>query len=102
MPDDVKVVWSEAELAGLLRQQWLRRALDTYGANIARTMAQDAPRDTGAGADSIHQETAVEAGGWASRVSWDREHDYMRFPNSGTRFMHGQHFLERAVERYAR
>jgi HK97 gp10 family phage protein len=52
-----------------------------------------APRDTGAGADSIHAEEVD--GVW--RVGWDAAHDYMRFPEFGTERMPAQPFLRPAA-----
>jgi HK97 gp10 family phage protein len=97
----VSIVWNETELAAMVRQDWVRHALQAYGKAIAQTAAADAPRRSGAGAASIHQETAVEDGGWAARVSWDKSRYYMSFQDLGTRYLPGRHFLEHALARYA-
>jgi HK97 gp10 family phage protein len=101
MPDPV-IRWNEAELAAMARQDYIRRALAAYGGQVASTAAGDAPRRSGAGAASIHGQMVPEDGQWTARVSWDRAHFYMRMQNLGTRFLPAQHFLERALDRFAR
>ena len=44
---------------------------------------------------------AWKDGGWVGEVSWDLAHWYMRFVDTGTERIPGQHFLEHALDRYA-
>lgn len=99
---DPVIKWDEAQVAALARQDYLRRALASQGGWITRTARGFAPKDTGAGAASIRTETVLEDGEWTARVSWDRAHWYMKFTDLGTKFIPAQHFLERALDRYAR
>lgn len=70
------------------------------GANAIVTIAQElAPKKTGAGAASIHSEPRVEGGAVVGRhVSWDREHDYMKFAEYGTENEKPRPFLRPAVD----
>ena len=54
------------------------------------------------GRNSINAVLLAEQAEWTVRVSWDDAHNYMRFPNFGTR-THGRamHFLEAAAREYA-
>lgn len=101
MPDPV-IRWNEAELAAMARQDYIRRALAAYGGQVASAAAASAPRRTGAGAASIKGRTVLEDSEWTARVSWDTTHFYMRMQDLGTRFLPAQHFLERALDRFAR
>jgi len=96
------IVWNEAELRAVQSAQWVRRGLAIYGKAIAGSARGEAPRRSGAGAGSIHDETVLEGGAWTDRVSWDREHYYMGFQNSGAKHTTALHFIEHAVDRYTR
>jgi HK97 gp10 family phage protein len=100
VPD--RLTWNERELAAIARQDYLRRALASYGGQTAAAARGEAPRRTGAGANSIAAQTVLEDGEWTARVSWDRAHYYMQFQNSGTRYLPAQHFLEHALARFGR
>jgi HK97 gp10 family phage protein len=67
---------------------------------IANYAAELAPKDTGAGAASIHAEGPERDGSW--RISWDLEHDYMRFQELGTEDMPAHPFLRPAADRLSR
>jgi HK97 gp10 family phage protein len=57
-----------------------------------------APKRTGAGAASIHKEPIEDDGGVVGySISWDREHDYMRFHELGTEAMPARPFLRPAA-----
>lgn len=51
-------------------------------AEVARRIAARAPRDTGAGASSIHAEPDPQGRGF--RVGWDKAHFYLSFAELGT------------------
>jgi HK97 gp10 family phage protein len=57
-----------------------------------------APKRTGAGAASIHKEPREDSGEVVGYdVSWDTEHDYMRFHELGTEHMPARPFLRPAA-----
>lgn len=97
-----RIEWDEWELAALARDDYIRRALAGHAGQVANIARASAPRRTGAGAASIHGETVLEAGEWTARVSWDQLHQYMRYQDLGTKYIPAQHFLEHALDRYAR
>jgi len=102
MADEVRVVWNDAEIHAIARQEYARRELASHGGQLADTARAGAPRRTGAGADSIRAETVFEDAEWTVRVAWDALHAYMRFPELGTKTVRAQHFLLHAADRYAR
>ena len=79
------------QLEALPQVQDATRARAEQVADRARSLAA---KDTGAGAASIHAEQDRD-GSW--RVSWDSEHDYMRFPEFGTENMAAQPALRPAA-----
>lgn len=58
----------------------------------------NAPRLTGAGADSITAQPYPEPAEQTVRISWDREHFYMGFHELGTVQLPARHFLQDALE----
>lgn len=98
----VRIDWDNTEVAALARQEYTRRALAGHAGQVTAAARPAAPRRTGAGAASIHGETVLEDGEWEARVSWDRLHWYMRIQDLGSRYVRAQHFLEHALDRYAR
>lgn len=100
--DGVRVEWDERELAALARDEYVRRAMAGHGGRVATAARAAAPHRTGAGAGSIRSETVLEDGAWETHVSWDQLHWYMRIHDLGSKHIRGQHFLERALDRYAR
>ena len=81
------------------RNRQVRARMQRDVRTIARLAAQLAPKDTGAGAASIHEEEQSD-GSW--RVSWDTEHGYMLFQELGTETNRPQPFLRPAVKRLER
>lgn len=71
-----------AALAAFGRDRAVVQATKPVADAAAQAMAARAPKDTGAGAASIHAEPAPDGTGW--RVSWDRAHFYLSFPELGT------------------
>ena len=51
------------------------------GEAVAKAARRLAPKRTGAGAASIQARVAVDSQGARADVSWDKQHDYMRFSN---------------------
>lgn len=80
-----------------------RRVLDLAEVAAAVSAAADAvvsqarrlaPKDTGAGAASIHAEPT----GGGFRVSWDEDHFYMQYSELGSRRQPARPFLRPAAE----
>jgi HK97 gp10 family phage protein len=95
---DVRVVVDNSEIRAYARDPSVGAALvDAAGPGVAQARGS-APHLTGAGAGSIHAEAALDGGEWTARVSWDADHDYMRFHEIGTRFMPAQPFLVPSFE----
>jgi HK97 gp10 family phage protein len=86
----------ELEIARFLRDREARENLLKAAEEVAEYAAGLAPRDTGAGADSIHPEWV----GDDLEISWDRDHYYMWFQERGTIHMAGHEFLEQTLDRY--
>lgn len=74
----------------------VRRRKRRDSQTMARLAARIAPKDTGAGAASIHEEEQPD-GTW--RIAWDREHGYMLFQELGTEHIRAQPFLRPAAKR---
>lgn len=81
------------ELYALVKHADAQLALKAAADDVAQHARRRAPKDTGAGAASIHAEKT----GDHYRVSWDQEHDYMRFSELGTRTRRARPFLRPAV-----
>jgi HK97 gp10 family phage protein len=60
------------------------QALEKIGKAIADDARVLAPKQTGAGARSIHHELGYDENGAYVRISWDVKHFYMAFPEFGT------------------
>jgi HK97 gp10 family phage protein len=74
-----------------------KRILENLGEQIAQDAKAAAPRDTGAGAESIQHEVGEDADGAYVRVSWDRDHFYMFFHEVGTSRKSARPFLRPAA-----
>ena len=84
------------EIARLARNRQVRQRMAKDARAIARMAERLAPKLSGAGAASIRAEEQDD-GTW--RISWDKEHDYMRYPELGTEEMSAQPFLRPAAKR---
>lgn len=98
----VRFVYNEPELEALLQEPEVLNQMLELVEPVVMTGRMLAPKDTGAGAASIHAESVVDAQGPAADISWDREHYYMIFPHQGTKYMPPRPFLEDALEMYER
>jgi HK97 gp10 family phage protein len=72
-------------------------ALNKMGKAIAHDAAVLAPKETTAGARSIHHEVGFDTDGAYVRVSWDRRHFYMWFLEAGTSKKSATPFLRPAA-----
>jgi HK97 gp10 family phage protein len=95
MPD-VRVVIDQQAIDAYIRDPDLIEALLAAGRGLARAVQAGSARPFGPGAQSI--DAVVEGG--EIRVSWDFDHDYLRFPEFGTRFQRAQPSLRPALDRY--
>lgn len=84
----------------LLRDQEVWQGVQADTDALVRRARMLAPRRTGAGAESVHGELSSTVDGVPEgRVSWDREHDYLRFQDYvGSRHGQARHFLEQAAQ----
>lgn len=76
-----------------------KRILENLGEQIAQDAKANAPRDTGAGAESIQHEVGEDSEGAYVRVSWDRDHFYMFFHEVGTSRKSARPFLRPAASK---
>jgi HK97 gp10 family phage protein len=83
-----------AELHHLEKVHEVQEAQERLAEAVVEGAQARAPRDTGAGAASIHAERDAEG---HERVSWDPAHDYMMFHELGTEKMPAHPFLRPAV-----
>jgi HK97 gp10 family phage protein len=74
-------------------------ALNKVGKRIAEDAAAAAPKQTGAGARSIHHEIGYDTDGAYVRVSWTKERFYMAFAELGTSKQNATPFLRPAATR---
>jgi HK97 gp10 family phage protein len=103
--DFIGLVWDPSALLGLSQEIGLDHEVAEIGKEIAAGARAIAPRGRGKnghGADTIRSEELLLAGETVARISWDQLHAYMRFPDLGTKYQPGQHFMERALDHYAR
>lgn len=95
------VRWNQAQmgrLENITTDRVVTDALLDAGERIAKRAAVLAPKRTGQGAASIHAELALEAWvGVHARVSWTRNHFYLRFHELGTSHQPAKPFLRPAA-----
>lgn len=89
----VRFVLFPAEIEALKRIPELGPFLVLAALPGIQRAASAAPRLTGAGAASIHAEAVLDGSEWTARVSWDREHFYMRFHELGAKQLTARPFL---------
>jgi len=98
MFDNSKVDLDRQALAKAESDLAIRLALSDEAESIVRSAKRRAPRKTGAGAASIHQEMQLNSDGWTVEISWDSQHGYMGFQELGTSTMRPHSFLRPALE----
>jgi HK97 gp10 family phage protein len=92
-----RLVMNLVELAKLPFNHKIQERCGRGAEEVAGVATRMAPKDTGAGAASIHAEQA-ERGTW--HVSWDAAHDYMRYPEFGTESQAPKAFLRGAAAQF--
>ena len=82
----------------LAHEEFIKHALESAAENVVQAARDEAPKLTGAGAASIHEEAEFDGHEWKMKVSWDAAHDYMRYQDQGTQYVEPVHFLEDAIQ----
>jgi hypothetical protein len=95
----IRVDYHESAERALTVSGDMRDFMQHVGDGIARDARAAAPKHTGAGALSIHGETALGPHGWEAKVSWSEPRYYMTFSETGTVHMAARPFLVPALER---
>lgn len=94
-----KVLVNRSAVAALAGSQAVRLVLEAEGEKVAQRAKAGAPRDSGAGAASIHSEIVEGYGGALhARVSWDKDSFYLFFHEVGTSRMPARPFLRPALD----
>jgi hypothetical protein len=93
MADDALIVPDEHAIKALTGEAWMRAATLARAEALVPGAQARAPKDTGAGAASIHAEPVLDDGEWTARVSWTRERFYLRFHELGTVTLPAHPFL---------
>lgn len=70
-----------------------QEVLRDLGEQVVSDAQRDAPKRTGAGAESIHYEIDHDSKGAVVRIGWDDEHWYMIFSELGTSQQSARPFL---------
>jgi hypothetical protein len=99
MAEDVTTVWNSGALASLAADPTVLAGLMEIGDQIAAEARSNAPRRTGAGADSIHAEPGPGLSPEV-RISWERTYFYLRFHELGAKYLPARPFLVPAADRY--
>jgi HK97 gp10 family phage protein len=96
------LVWDDTRraLRDVQQSDELRANLKANGDRVAARARVLAPKDTGAGAASIHCEVIDVNGFPEARVSWTPEHFYMGFAELGTQHQRATPFLRRAADSF--
>lgn len=74
-----------------------QRVLRDLGEQVVSDAQRDAPKRTGAGAESIHYEIDHDSKGSYVRIGWDKEHWYLIFSELGTSQTTARPFLRPAA-----
>lgn len=93
MAGDVRVVLDERGFADITGSAEMRVAILDAAQALVPGARGRAPKETGAGAASIHAEPFLDDGEWTARMSWAREMYYLRFSELGTRTLPARPFL---------
>jgi HK97 gp10 family phage protein len=93
----VRILYNRAAEAELKRSPGARAMLEHVGELIASDAAAGAPKRTGRGAESIRGDVVEAPDGLRVRVSWDRDHFYMSFAETGTSREPARPFLRPAA-----
>lgn len=98
MTADYRLVLDEAAIDDLLDDDETLELLQDVGDEVADVARGKAPKRTGAGAESIHAEVEVDDEGGFADVSWDSDHYYLGFAETGTSHQPATPFLRPALD----
>ena len=101
-PSTVRLVYFKEAEDEFARSDLMRDFMQRVGDEIARDAERHAPVRhpvSHGGARSIHAETNLTPKGWRAKISWDKTHYYLRFTETGTKYMPARPFLRPALER---
>lgn len=98
MPADI--VWNPVEFAKLHYDPVLLHQVQHDVEPVVRGAQADAPKRTGAGAESIHSEVDLSHLEPGVAIGWERDRFYMFFHERGTRYLPARPFLVPALDRY--
>lgn len=98
MPGDFSFKLDDHQIRGLGLSDEAADLLEDVGEVVADIAHDLAPKDTGAGADSIHGEVGEDEESAYVDISWDRDHFYMGFKELGTEHESAQPFLRPALD----
>lgn len=98
MTDGVRTVLHHNEIEALRRDPDLRAGLLQVSWPIAVDAARRAPKLSGAGAANIRPEAVLDGDEITAHISWDRDHFYMSFHETGTTSLPARPFLVPALE----
>ncbi len=98
MADRVRVDVDERAVREVAASLELRDLLLESAEPIEAAEKAGAPKDTGAGAESIRSDPVLDGPAWTVRIAWDRAHYYLYFHDRGTKFLPARPFVEPALE----
>lgn len=95
---DYRLVLDAAAVDDLLSDEETLDMLQEVGDTVADLARGKAPKMTGEGAESIHAEVEVDDEGGHADVSWDSDHFYLGFAETGTSHQPATPFLRPALD----
>jgi hypothetical protein len=94
---DVQVVVYEDVIDRMLTSSDVRDMLLDVSHPVVLQARARAPKKTGAGARSIHTQMVLTGDEWEALTSWDQQHYYMRWHETGSRQLPARPFLVPAL-----
>jgi len=96
-----RVEVDQAAIAALASDPNVLAAIDAQiNPMVVATMQRRAPKDTGAGAESIHSEPDPDEPGF--RIGWDPDHFYLSFHEFGTEHQPARPFARPTADEFNR
>lgn len=85
-------------IADLVHTEEAAALAQEVGDQVAALARENAPKRSGEGAASIHAEVDEDSTSVYADVSWDKDHFYMGFKETGTEHEPAQPFLRPALD----
>lgn len=95
---DFRLELDDSAIAELGFDEEALAMLQDVGDQVAGQAAALAPKQTGEGASSIHAEVEVDDESGYADVSWDADHFYLGFAETGTSHQPATPFLRPALD----